>query len=240
MKLKAPKGRIIVTVDLESKNTHTFEDGTKIRLERQYDNFNMRYVRPVNATVVSAENVPEGAEILIHHNATHDTYKIFNFQPPTKESSSDIKYFSVPLEECFLWRKDSFTWNTMEGFVTALRIFEPYNGILHGVEPKLIKNRLYVTSGDLKGKVVQTVRAADYEIIFNNQKGIEERIIRVRHSGASYFIDKEGDLVKINMLGDGKQHEREEVLFVDLPTTKKIKNGEILVGISISDCKKIV
>jgi hypothetical protein len=78
MKLIAPTGRVIIKINLESKNTHTFADGTKIRLERQYDNFNMRYVKPVNAEVVSSKYIPEGSEILIHHNATHDTYRLFS------------------------------------------------------------------------------------------------------------------------------------------------------------------
>ena len=55
----------------------------------------MRYVKPVNAEVVDGKNIPTGAEILIHHNATHDTYKIFNYQRPTTEASSDIQYFSI-------------------------------------------------------------------------------------------------------------------------------------------------
>jgi hypothetical protein len=94
MRLIAPSNKVIIKVDLESKNRHTFKDGTKIRLERIYDNFNMRYVKPVNGIVVNAKDIPEGAEILIHHNSTHDTYKIFNYQKPTTEASSDVQYFS--------------------------------------------------------------------------------------------------------------------------------------------------
>ena len=96
MKLKAPKGRVIVKVDLESKNFHTFADGTKIKLERQYDNFNMRYVKPVNAEIVDGFGLDEGADALIHHHATHDTYSIFNSMPPTKDASSDVKFYSIP------------------------------------------------------------------------------------------------------------------------------------------------
>ena len=121
MKLKAPSNRVIIKVDLESKNSHTFKDGTKIKLERVYDNFNMRYVKPVNAIVVNGVGVTEGSDILIHHNATHDTYRIFNYQSPTKEASSDVKYYSIPEQECFLWReKGSSTWNTLYNYVTAL------------------------------------------------------------------------------------------------------------------------
>ena len=220
MKLISPSNRVIIKVDLESKNSHTFKDGTKIKLERQYDNFNMRYVKPVNAEVVNAKNIPAGAEILIHHNATHDTYKIFNYQRPTAEASSDIQYFSIPIEECFMWREEkSSTWNALNNFITGLRIFEPYNGFLQGIDPSLIKNKIYVTSGGLAGNVVGTVISSDYEIIYQNDDGTEGKIIRLR-----YY--PEGN-------------DRNEVISVEHEYTERVKNGELLVGYSISDAKKL-
>jgi len=220
MKLKAPSNRVIIKVDLESKNSHTFKDGTKIKLERVYDNFNMRYVKPVNAEVVNAAEIPEGAEILIHHNATHDTYKIFNYQRPTAEASSDMQYFSIPIEECFMWRSEKgSTWNALNNFITGLRIFEPYNGILQGVEPTLIKNKIYVTSGNLAGNVVGTVISSDYEIIYQNDDGTEGKIIRLR-----YY--PEGN-------------DRNEVISVEHEMTEKVVNGDLLIGYNISDAKKL-
>jgi hypothetical protein len=220
MKLKAPANRVIIKVDLESKNSHTFKDGTKIKLERVYDNFNMRYVKPVNAEVVSAKDIPTGSEILIHHNATHDTYKIFNYQRPTAEASSDMQYFSIPIEECFMWRNEKgSTWNALNNFITGLRVFEPYNGILEGIEPTLIKNKIYVTSGELEGNVVGTVISSDYEIIYQDDDGTEGRIIRLR-----YY--PEGN-------------DRNEVISIEHEMTNKVKNGELLVGYNISDAKKL-
>jgi len=220
MKLTSPANRVIIKVDLESKNSHTFKDGTKIKLERQYDNFNMRYVKPVNAEVVNAKNIPAGAEILIHHNATHDTYKIFNYQRPTAEASSDIQYFSIPIEECFMWREEKgSTWNALNNFITGLRIFEPYSGTLQGIDPSLIKNKIYVTSGELAGNVVGTVISSDYEIIYQNDDGTEGKIIRLR-----YY--PEGN-------------DRNEVISVEHEYTERVKNGELLVGYSISDAKKL-
>jgi hypothetical protein len=220
MKLKAPSNRVVIKVDLESKNSHTFKDGTKIKLERQYDNFNMRYVKPVNAEVVSGNGIPEGAEILIHHNSTHDTYKIFNYQRPTAEASSDMQYFSIPIEECFMWRTEKCsTWNALNNFITGLRIFEPYTGFLQGIDPTLIKNKIYVTSGDLAGNVVGTVISSDYEIIYQNDDGTEGRIIRLR-----YYPDG---------------NDRNEVISVEHDLTERVKNGELLVGYSISDAKKL-
>jgi hypothetical protein len=220
MKLKAPSNRVIIKVDLESKNSHTFKDGTKIKLERVYDNFNMRYVKPVNAEVVNAAEIPAGAEILIHHNATHDTYKIFNYQRPTAEASSDMQYFSIPIEECFMWRSEKgSTWNALNNFITGLRIFEPYTGFLEGIDPKLVKNKIYVTSGDLAGNVVGTVISSDYEIIYQNDDGTEGKIIRLR-----YY--PEGN-------------DRNEVISVEHELTEKVVNGDLLIGYNISDAKKL-
>jgi len=221
MKLKAPSNRVIIKVDLESKNSHTFKDGTKIKLERVYDNFNMRYVKPVNAEVVNAKEIPVGSEILIHHNATHDTYKIFNYQRPTAEASSDMQYFSIPIEECFMWRnKKGSTWNALNNFITGLRIFEPYTGFLEGIEPALVKNKIYVTSGELEGNVVGTVISSDYEIIYQDDDGTEGKIIRLR-----YY--PEGN-------------DRNEVISIEHEFTNKVKNGELLVGYNTSDAKKLI
>jgi len=220
MKLKAPSNRVIIKVDLESKNSHTFKDGTKIKLERVYDNFNMRYVKPVNAEVVDAKDIPSGSEILIHHNATHDTYKIFNYQRPTTEASSDIQYFSIPIEECFMWREEKgSSWNALNNFVTALRIFKPYKGILDGIEPEVMNNRLYITSGELNGKAVNTVISSDYEIIYQNDDGTEGRIIRLR-----YYPDG---------------NDRNEIIAINDNMTELIKNGDLWVGYSKSDAKQL-
>ena len=220
MKLKAPSNRVIIKVDLESKNSHTFKDGTKIKLERVYDNFNMRYVKPVNAEVVDAKDIPSGAEILIHHNATHDTYKIFNYQRPTTEASSDIQYFSIPIEECFMWREGKGSiWNALNNFVTALRIFKPYKGMLQGIEPEVMNNKLYITSGELKGRAVNTVISSDYEIIYQNDDGTEGRIIRLR-----YFPDG---------------NDRNEIIAINDNMTELVESGELLVGYNKSDAKQL-
>jgi hypothetical protein len=220
MKLKAPSNRVIIKVDLESKNSHTFKDGTKIKLERVYDNFNMRYVKPVNAEVVDAKDIPSGSEILIHHNATHDTYKIFNYQRPTTEASSDIQYFSIPIEECFMWREEKgSSWNALNNFVTALRIFKPYKGILDGIEPEVMNNRLYITSGELNGKAVNTVISSDYEIIYQNDDGTEGRIIRLR-----YYPDG---------------NDRNEIIAINDNMTELIEKGDLWVGYSKSDAKQL-
>ena len=150
----------------------------------------------------------------------HHVYKIFNYQRPTAEASSDIQYFSIPIEECFMWRTEKgSTWNALNNFITGLRIFEPYNGFLQGIEPSLIKNKIYVTSGELAGNVVGTVISSDYEIIYQNDDGTEGKIIRLR-----YY--PEGN-------------DRNEVISVEHEYTERVNKGELLVGYSISDAKKL-
>ena len=58
-------------------------------------------------------------------------------------------------------------------------------------------------------------------LIFNNDEGVEDTIIRVRHF--------EGDVL----------HEREELVAVDLDLTKKVKKGLLYVGITPKDCKPL-
>lgn len=216
VKLNHTYGRVIISIDVEAKNSHTFSNGEKIYIGRQFNNLNRRETEPVNAYVISADNIPQGAEILIHPNAIHDSNKIFGFN----EDITDIKYYSIPEFQCFLW-KSSDDWKPLKGYATGLRVFEEYKGSLVGIEHKLIPNILYITSGELEGKVVHTLKACDYEIIFMGSKGVEERVIRCRHF-------------------ENEINEREEIIGIDSELTKKVKSGELLVGISSNDAKSII
>lgn len=218
-KLTHTEGRIIVAIDHDKKNWHQFEDGTKIRLERKYDNFNMRYVNPVNAIVVSAENIPEGAEILIHHNSIHDTNRVFDHnQLSGKNEASEIKYYSLKEDEAFAWRADT-GWNPLPGYDFALRIFKPYIGILEGIEPTEIKNHLYLLTGDHKEKVGITIKYCDYEIIFQDLSG------------------REGNLIRIRTNGDDSREP--EVIAIHNGYTQQVKNGDLLVGLNKNDAKTL-
>ena len=221
--LKAVEGKVIISVDLEGKNSHTFSDGTKIRLERQYNNLNRRETHPVNAIVIDGEGVKSGSQILIHPNMTHDTNKIFNYGQLSGDiEGSDIKYFSIPVEQCYAWldEEDNNTWKPLKNFEFALRVYKPYVGLIDGIEPTLVKDVLYVTTGEFKGLVVHTLKACDYEIIFQGIHGREERLIRFRH-----FPDQE--------------HEREEIIAVDYHLTEKVNKGELVVGISPTNITEI-
>jgi hypothetical protein len=215
--LKHVYGRVIISIDLEAKNSHTFENGSKIYIGRQFNNLNRRETEPVNAYVISAENIPSGVEILIHPNAIIDSNKIFGFN----ENISDVKYYSISMEQCYLWKNEEGDWMPLSGYVTALRVFEQYTGTLVGIDHKKIENVLYITSGNLKGKVVHTLKACDYEIIFMGKNGVEERVIRCRHF-------------------ENEINDREEIVAVDDNLTKRIIGQDLLVGISSSDAKSII
>jgi len=229
-KLTHVKDRVIVSLDMEGKNWHTMPDGTKIRIERKYDCFNMRHVNPVNATVISAEEIPHGSEILIHHNSCHDTNRIFNY----KQSSDigDVRYFSIPISECYAWAQSVAIeengswrpinkWQPLPGFDFALRIFKPYKGIIAGIEPEVIKNILYLTTGIYAGNVMQTLRHCDYQIIFQDINGREGNIIRVRTK-------------------ENKLEQREsEILFIHQEYTQKVLDGDLIIGLTKSDAKSL-
>jgi hypothetical protein len=219
--LISPKGRVIVSVDMEGKNSYSFQDGTKIYLGRKFNNLNKRYTEPVNATVISSEYIPEGSECLIHHNCTHDVNRIFNYHSLNGgEEASSIKYYSLKEYEVFFYREpNTIQWIPNKGYATALRIFKPYNGSVAGIEPTQLKDILWVTSGKYKDNAVKTVKAADYQIVLQESNGREHNIIRFRPDGLD---DREVEAICI------------------LPElTEKILNGDLLVGISVSDCKSL-
>lgn len=220
--LKSVSGRIVVSVDLQLKNSHKFSDGTTIRIERQFDNFNKRETEPANAIVIDAEHIPAGAEILINHNSTHDVNRIFDYKNLSgEEIASDIKYYSLPESECFLWRMGDGEWNPIPPFETALRVFKPYTGLLSGIEPTKVIDTLFVTSGDLNGKVVKTLKASDYECVFQENNGRERRIIRFRP------------------YGDEKSNREPEAIAILNEATEKVNHGQYIVGLTPSDAKPI-
>lgn len=220
-KLTHVEGRIIISLDTERKNQHAFEDGTVIRIERKYNNFNRRETEPINAVVVSAEHIPEGSEILIHHNANHEANLINNYQSLSGKVEADsVKYYSISETEAFVYY-DGKEWQPLPGYDFALRVFRPYLGTLQGIEPELIKNTIYMTTGEYKGLICHTVFAVDYEIIFQDFNNRENRVIRVRTNG------------------DPKTKREEEIVCINHGLTKEYNEGKLWIGLSKSDAKPI-
>lgn len=214
--------RLFIVCDKEYKNSHSFDNGEVISLQRKFDCFDRKYTQPVNAIVIDSAIIPKGAEVLLHHNATHGTYELPDYIGLDGEHlSGNERYFSIPETECYAWRINGSEWNPTPGFEFGLRIFKPYEGGLVGILPKHIKNKLLITSGEYCGKAVMTKGACDYEVIFQDSNGREGRLIRLRH-----FEKEEANI-------------REEIVAVDYETTENIESGKYLVGLSPSDAKYI-
>lgn len=214
--LKHVYGKVVIKIDMESKNTHTFSDGTVIRRERKYNNFNFREVNPSNAIVISAENIPAGAEILVDYTSIHDSNRIFDYE----SGSLDINFYSVKEEECYAWREGKGEWKPTTNCEFGLRIYKPYEGVIKGVEPTFIKDILYVTTGNLKGNVVNTLKGCDYQIVFQNDEGKEGALIRFKHSEDEGF-------------------DREEIICINHELTEKVKKGKLYIGYTPSDAKPL-
>jgi hypothetical protein len=219
--MKHVKGRVIVRVDTEQKNFWTFANGMTIRLERDFDNLDRKYTQQVMGVCVDGENIPTNALILFHHNSLHETYQVLNHSSLSGDDiAGGIKIFSIMERDVFFWKMpNDETWNPTPSFATALRVFKPYEGIMVGIEPKIIKDVLFVTSGELKGKVVKTLKSCDYQITFRNEMGVDEQMIRFRPNG-----DEEREPEAIAIMND---------------LTKQVKNGKLLVGISVKDAKPL-
>lgn len=226
-KLRHPIGRVIVTVDMNYKNKHTFNNGTTIVLVRQVNNFDRKYTEPINAAVISADNMPFGAEVLIHPNSTHDTNRIFNKNMLSgKTIAAEINTYSIREEDCYLYRTEGLDWTPCSIYATGLRVYQPHVGMILGIPPKKIQDVLYVTSGKFKGQVVKTMRACDYELIFNDRDGKEKRIIRFRPEG--------------DYSSDNPAHHREsEAIAILNELTEKVENGSLCVGLSATSCKPL-
>jgi hypothetical protein len=218
--MKNIKGRAIVKINLDLKNSFTFSNGTKIRLERDVENLNRRETQAVNAVVVASDYIPTGSDLLIHHNSTHEVNRIFDRKLENIEDG--FKYFSLPENDCFLYREPGSTeYKPCNGIATALRIYEPYTGSMEGVPHKLVKNKLFITSGKLKNKVCDVLKASDYEIVYQGDDGREAKVIRLRHYGKEF-------------------NEREEIIAVDNYLTKFVLNGDLLIGLNSMDAQKFV
>jgi len=214
------EGRIVVKVDMEAKNSHTFESGLTIRRERKFNEFNRRITEPVNVIVISGEGVPKNAELLIEHNALHETNRINDYRNSFETDGSDrIRYYSIETYDCYAWRMGTGEWTPIPPFEFSLRVFKPYQGSLVGIEPEKLKDTLYCTSGKLNGEVVKTLKGCDYEIIYQSESG------------------REGHLICFRPFGNEKRKLEEEAVAILHDKTEQVNNGELLIGYSTSDCK---
>lgn len=218
--LKAGAGRVIVKVKMDEKDSYTFESGLKIAIQRNTENFDRKYTSISQGEVIDSEYIPQGSTVYFHHNGTHENNRIYNYKTLNAEDiANEIRYYSIPEQECFLYRIGDGELLPLRGFATALRVFKPYAGILQGIEPTLLKNVLYLTSGEMKGKVCHTLKACDYQLTVLVD-GRDRNIIRVRDAGFH-------------------EEHREELVAINHAYTKQVKEGKLYVGLTVSDCKPL-
>jgi hypothetical protein len=94
--------------------------------------------------------------------------------------------------------------------------------LLVDIDPKKIQNVLWIKTGEYANNVARTLIACDFPVIFRNEKGVEETLIRCRH-----FEDQYND-------------EREELIAIDHHLTKRVLSGDLLVGIDEKTAKTII
>lgn len=224
MSLVHTQDRILVKVDRSWHMGHTFSDGTELVIEKDMNNLDGAYTRPTFGYCISGKGIPENAIVLFHFNAAHDVNRLFNnSQLSGEEVASGTSIYSMLETECFLWKNPGENdWNPIGNFVLAERVFRPYSGaeIIQGIEPELLKDTLYIKTGELAGKVCFTLKSTDYRLIFRNEKGIDEELVRCRHS-------------------EDPEFEREEIVAISGELTSQLKKGKLLIGINAKTAKKL-
>jgi len=221
-KLQTVKDRVIARVKMNEKDSYTFSNGQKIALQRNTENFDKTYTTISQGTVIASDYIPEGATIYFHHNASHDVNRIFNYNSlNAQEIADEIYYFSIPENDCFLWREGNGPIQPLKGFAMALRVFVPYSGVLQGIEPKIMKDTLFIITGEYAGQVVRTLPYSSYEMIIQEVNGREGRYIRCR--------DMEDPTTKREC----------EIIAIDNKATDMVNKGLWLVGLNSFDCKPL-
>lgn len=189
-KEKALKGYVIIKMDTRQRERFRL-GGTDIVLDISRGfNWNLREDRPALAEIIDGENLPKGTDVLVNYLAIEPVYEILEEEILTKhEKQQGVKIFSIPNDMCFAYF-DKGEWRPCKEYLLTMRIFKPYTGKLAGIEPTLVKNRMYVFKGfsegenetkvDLGGKVAVTLDWCDYQIVWTDRNNKEQNLIRTR------------------------------------------------------------
>lgn len=214
MNLKATARNVLCYIETDNKEKYKFKSGVELYVVRGF-NYNLREDNPSIAEVIDGEGFEQGDLILVHHNASHPTYHIEGIEAQGGQIIKNL--YSVPQDMIFCRKgAENKDWIPNKDFLITLRVYKPYAGLIQGVQPDLVVNRLYVVKGDvdgynMEGKVACVSPYSDYEIIYR-EDNIEKSVIRTRSR---------------------------EILGVDLSATEKVLSGEYLVGNNLSDTKKL-
>jgi hypothetical protein len=210
-KAKCTNGNVLIRLGTKNKDKYNLTEDIQIELEHGY-NFNLREDRPNLAEVMDGLGLTIGTKILVNYLALEKTYEIEGNDLLTKEEIAEgYKAYSVPEDMCFAYFKDG-EWLPCKDIFLTLRVYKPYKGKLEGIEPQLVKNRMYCTKGEYAGKVLVTTLNCDYQIEWHNENNREEKLIRTLER---------------------------EIMAIDEGMGKDLKKGKYLIGYSESDAKTL-
>jgi len=107
--MKALKGNVIIKINTKQKWKYALTEDIELYIEKGFD-FNKRQDMPSRAEVIDGEGLPAGAEILIHHNATGDSYEVPYIHEflTEEEIEEDYKIYSIPMDMCFAYFHGQF------------------------------------------------------------------------------------------------------------------------------------
>lgn len=204
--MKPSKNRLLITINSELKNTYNLTDGVTIVLLRDEMQFDGRIKNAVQGYIYGTTT-----EVLLDHNSHHRVNEVLDHDILLPEHTG---LYSILKSEIYAYRQDDnndwlpHTWeddNGEHGFLLVERVWESYNGLLVGLGPKVMKNRLFVSEGRYKHKVLITENHCDYTIVYQERNGREASLTRMR--------DNEFEIVG-----------------VDDELTGKVLSGKLLIG----------
>lgn len=218
--MKAIRNQVIIKMDTKQKEKYALTKDVTIFIEKGY-NFNLREDRSSMGYVVNGKGLLEGVEVLCHYLALEPSYLIEHDDILTeKEKSEGYKVFSIPNDMVFCYKFEG-EWMPNKGYLIAKRIFKKYEGALVGVEPELVKHRMYIEKGvvewegindDMSGKVAITTENCDYQISWHNESHRPESLIRTRDR---------------------------DIMALDNTLETGLKKGKYLIGVTPTDCKEL-
>lgn len=215
----AIKTNILLKMNTRQKELYSLMEGVDIEISKGW-NFNLREDRSSMGYIVNGRGLTKGHQALCHHLTIESGNEVTAETILTDdEKKIGFKVFSVDKDMVFATSPDGIEWHPCKDFLITLRIFKPYKGKLKGIEPTVLKDRMYIIKGvdefedeitDLSDKVACTTANSDYQIIWHNEKNREQSLIRTRSR---------------------------EILAIDNGMLEDLKKGKLLIGLTVTDCK---
>lgn len=218
--MKAIKNFVLIKIDVTQKEKYALTKDVTIQIIKGFS-FNLRVERSSMGYVIDGEGLPHGSKLLINYLGLEPTYHVPNYNYLTEEEVKEgYKVINIPKDMAFAYNSGT-GWIPCEDYLITLRIFKPYKGLMTGIEPQIVKNRMFVVAGydnydgektDLSGLVAVTTPNCDYHITYHDTD------------------NKQYDLMRSM---------NREIEAIDYDMTEKLNNGELLIGYSPNDCKTL-